>query len=104
MAAEERKKRFSAGIENRCRAENQQKFRDQDIEKRSVHAFWLFRADVLPHHGQRRGGKANVIGGDHLLVLLACGASRNEIRTVRIDAGKPEVLEECKEIIDKFYL
>ena len=24
--------------------------------------------------------------------------------TVRIDAGKPEVLEECKEIIDKFYL
>ena len=30
---------------------------------------------------------------------LFCGSD-----TVRIDAGKPEVLEECKEIIDKFYL
>ena len=30
---------------------------------------------------------------------MFCG---NDI--VRIDAGKPEVLQECKEIIDKFYL
>ena len=30
---------------------------------------------------------------------LFCGSD-----TVRIDAGKPEVLEECKEIIERFYL